>query len=320
MKQRYSELKIIEQRVRSSMTYHFWIRKNLGPACLNCDSTDNLQVHHIVELYHILLGLWKLYGDTDSVVAHAIAMHADDKCESVTLCKTCHEKNHPGRTFAKSLKSTRIEDWIPMPRKLPAPFTHNYNPLGLTLFSAQTLAGINWYILNGYMESRIVEFKRSQLASLLQKEGKSSFNKSLARALDNLQKLNIIVGHHTSGPQVEIHLCPEYLENLVSSPWFMSVTDIHTGKLTVFALKWFLCLQSGKGSYKIGLKKLPAHLGLTTTTPSFILKSVKKACKEIPWAHCDYDGKFISFRLKRRGAVPIWSLREILIESIREGS
>jgi hypothetical protein len=323
MSNRHAEIKDIESRIRSSMTYHSWVEQNLGPACLCCDSTDELQVHHIVELYHVLLGLWKLYGDADSVVCHAIAMHASGLCEAVTLCAKCHQKTHPGRRLGDSAKTVRVEDWTTMPRTLPGPFLHHSNSAdghGLTLVSAQLLAGIGWHILAGKLESRMVEFQRSQMARLLGKNPGSSFNRSVELSLRSLQRLGVLVGHHVSGPNVEVHLSADYLQKLYDLPWFMGVGDIQTGKMPVFALRWFLGLQSGRSSYKIGKDKLVRHLGLKTSWPSFVERCVRRACGDIPWASADYDGKHFSFRIQRRGAVPIWTLRSTVRDAIREGS
>jgi hypothetical protein len=305
------------------MTYHLWLENNLGVACLNCDSTEELQVHHIVELYHILLGLWKLYGDADSVVAHALAMHTDDKCESATLCKTCHDKIHPGKNISSCVKEVRTENWTTLPRNLPSSFIHhpkNASDNGMTLIGAQLLAGIGWYIINGQMESRIIEFKNSQMAKLLNKRAGTSFNKSIDRAMNDLQALDVIVAHHRSGADVELHLSQEYLKNLSDLPWFMSIPDVHTSKMPVFALRWFLGLQSGRRNYKIGKDKLASHMGLKTKKQAFFEKCIRNACKDISWARCDYDGTYFSFRIRQRGAVPIWTLRSVVRDSIREGS
>lgn len=322
---RHSEIKDIEHRVRSSMIYHLWQEQNLGLACLNCDSTDELQVHHVVELYHILIGLWKLYGDADAAVAHALAMHADDKCESATLCKTCHEKMHPGKRIAHEAKEIRIENWTTLPRILPGKLLNHSkraNEEGMTLIGAQLLSGIGWHILNGKMESKMVEFKASQICKLIgKKSAGTSFNKSFERAMNDLKDLNVINAYHRTGPDIEIHISKEYLKQLSDLPWFMSIEDVKTGKMPVFALKWFLGLQSGRRNYKIGRDKLIAHMCIKTSNPAFVVRCVKNACEEIKWATCDYDGKqFFTFRIKQRGAVPIWTLRSTLRDSIQEGS
>jgi len=315
-----SDIKDMEHRVRSSSMYHEWVERHLGPGCINCDSTDHLQVHHVIELYHILLGLWRLYGDVEDVVCHAIAMHTDNACEAVTLCKECHSKNHPGKHISQSTKKARIEDWAALPRNLPGRFSHRGGD-GLSLPGAQLLACLGWHILGGRMDSRMVEFERPRMSGLLgKKRCTTSFRRSVDSALSNLQDLGVLAGHHVSGPRVETHLSPSYLEDLQRLPWFMAMSDVRTSKAPVFALRWFLGLQSSRRNYKIGKDKLVTHLGLRTSTPAFVERCVRNACEETPWAHCDYDGTFFSFRLKRRGAVPIWTLRTVLQDAIREGS
>jgi hypothetical protein len=315
-------LKEIEHEIRSCSVYFDWMERNRASACLSCDSTDNLQVHHIVELYHVILGLWKLYGDVDDVVAHATAMHVDDLCESVTLCKDCHKKLHPfRRTFSN--QKVRIEEWAALPRHLPAPLIHHSTKAsgpGLTLVTAQLLAGIGWHVLNGHLDGLIIEFKRSGMAKLLDKQPGSSFGRSTNRAIRTLKSLGIIEAYHDTGSYIELHLSRNYLNRLHALPWFISMSDVRTSKMPVFALRWFLCHQSKRRNYKISKERLVANLNLQTTTPAFVERCVKNACEDIEWAHADFDGTFFSFRLKRRGATPIWSLREMLRNAIREGS
>lgn len=321
---RLTELKDIEHRVRACMAYHDWMERNRGIACLTCDSTEELQVHHIVELYHILLGLWKLYGgDSDLIVLHAQAAHVDDLCEAITLCKKCHDKLHPRRRIIISSKDIRIENWCVMPRHLPGPFLHHSTKAhesGLTLISAQVLSGLGWFILNGYLDARIIEFKRSAMARLLGKQPGSSFNKSLARAFAGLEDLGVLLAWHINGPEVEVHITKEYLEQVYTLPWFMGMSDVQTNKMPSFALRWFLNLQSGKYNYKIGKDKLVANLNLKTSTPAFVNRCITNACDDTEWASSSYDGEFFLFKMRRRGATPIWSLRSLVRDAIQEGN
>lgn len=319
---RVTEIREIERRVRASMAYHDWTMRNRSHACIVCDDEEHLQVHHVVELYHILLGLWKLYGDADMVVTHAIAMHIDDHCECVTLCKKCHDNLHPGRRIV-NVKEVRVENWCTVPRHLPGPLLNHPSTAkerGFTLLGIQTLCGIGWYVLNGYMESRIVQFKRSEMAALLDKKAGTSFNNGLQRALYDLRDLGVLDAWHVHGPSVEVHLSRSYLSKLTELPWFLPMADVHTGKMPVFALRWYLNLQSGKKSCKIGRDKLPKHLYLKTRTPAFVEKCVQRACRATEWANAVFDDEFVTFKLKRRGAIPIWSLRSIVQEVVREGS
>lgn len=231
---------------------------------------------------------------------------------------------HPGKRITRSKKKVRIENWTTLPRQLPPLINSTRSDEeGLTLIGVQLLAGIGWHILNGKMDSKIVEFKASHICKLIgKKSAGSSFNKSFARAMTDLKDLNIINAYHKAGPDIEIHMSQDYLKDLSDLPWFISIEDIKTNKMPVFILKWFLGLQSGRRNYKIGRDKLVTHMGIKKTSkPSAVLEMTKKACNDIPWASCDYDGKqFFTFRLKQRGAVPIWTLRSTLRDSIKEGS
>lgn len=315
------ERRKIEHRVRSSMEYHTWVEANLGPACVNCDATEHLKVHHVVSLYHVLLGLWRLYGDVETVVRHAIAMHADNICEGVTLCDRCHDLVHPGKRVKEAEADVRIENWTVLPRHLPGPFLHHPSMAdkhGMTLLATQTLAAIGWYVLNGRLKSRILEFNSRSLALLLGKTPGTSWSHGLSRALDTMEQLQMIVGWHMAVSEVEVHISKDYLEALWS-PWFVGMRDIRTSKMPVLALRWVLGLQSNRRVFRIGPKKLATWMGLTTQKPSFVVPCVERSCREIPWATCEYDGKNIVFRITRRGAVPIWTLRSTLTDAIREG-
>ena len=97
--------------------------------------------------------------------------------------------------------------------------------------------------------------------------------------------------------------------------------DARTSKMPVFALRWFLSHQSRRHSYKIGKDNLVANLGLKTSRPSFVDKCVRSASDSTEWITYDgYDGEFMSFKLRRRGSVPIFSLRDALVDAINEGS
>ncbi len=316
---RYSEVKELEHRVRSSLAYHRWVERNRSHACLSCDCTDGLEVHHVVDLYHVLLGLWKLYGDRDAVFTHANAMHDDDRCEAVTLCGKCHDKLHPGMSVVKSNEPVQREDWTVMPRNLPAPLLHGSKSTGpgLSLIGVQTLAGIGWHILAGRLESRMVEFNRRDMARLLGKTPGTSFNHSLDNALAALKACNVLLAY-AGDTEVEVHLAKPYLESL-ASPWFLPMTDVRTSRMVTFALRWAMSHQSGRRTFKIGRDKLVARLGLETATPGFLSGCIKQSCEETGWLSCSYDGRLFTFRLRRRGSVPIFSLRSLLADTISQG-
>src|ERR1039457_7234801 len=124
---KYGNIRDLERRIRASITYADWVKRNKSAACLGCGTANNLELHHLVELVHIVTGLWKLYGSEDDVFSHALAMHQDDRVESVTLCCTCHSKRHPGRSPSHANATVFISNWTVLPRNSALPFSHSTN-------------------------------------------------------------------------------------------------------------------------------------------------------------------------------------------------
>ena len=311
----------LEARVRSSRAYGDWVTRHKSSFCLSCGSSDNLECHHVVELYHVVLGLWKLYGNKEDVFEHAVIMHERDICEAVTLCRDCHKQTHTGRQ-PKRKADVRSEEWSAVPRSrkfVLAHSTRDRRPGALGLVGAQTLFGLGWYVLNGQMDSRIVEFDRKQLARLLGKSPCSSFYRSLDRALGSLEEAGVLLASHQDGSDVEAHMSPDYLDDMAENPWFVPLADIRTHRVCVLALKWFLGTQSKRRTYKIGLSKLCGHLGVRTRHLPMAAKAVRSACDDIPWAGVEIEKGMCSFELKKKGAVPIFSLRESLSDSVEYG-
>jgi hypothetical protein len=89
--------------------------------------------------------------------------------------------------------------------------------------------------------------------------------------------------------------------------------------MATLALRWTLSHQCGRRTFRIGKPKLVNRLCLETKTPAFVEKCVKQSCEETDWLSCDYDGRIYTFRIRRRGAVPIFSLRSILADAINQG-
>lgn len=319
---RYTIIKDIERKVRRSKDYNNWVIENKAPLCFVCNSTDNLECHHVVALYHIILGIWKLYGDAEKTYQHVISLHNDNRCESVTLCDKCHSKGHPGKQPQTSV-SIRKEFWSVLPRQLPFTLCHtkSHRPHSLGLIGFQTLLGIGHYILNGHMKSHIIKFHKRRFAELIGKKPGSSFNKSFNKAIRQLDSLNIVIGSHQSKNDVELHLSRKYVESTRINPWFMPLTDIRTSKMCVLALKWFLGMQSNRQQYRIGLKKLTNHLSITDNNMFRASQAVQSACADIPWASVEIKKRtwMCSFRIKKRGGTPVFSLRNILEDSIQTG-
>jgi hypothetical protein len=314
----YSKVKILEARIRASKPYDDWVIRHKAAFCLRCSSRDMLECHHVIELYHVVLGLWKLYGDEDMVFQHTLAMHSEDMCESATLCDECHKKLHPARQ-AQPAGDTRTEEWSAVPRNITfrlAHSTRDSRPDALGLIAVQTLFAIGWYILNGKMDSRMLELNRRKLAKVIGKTPSTSFNKSLDRTLKSLESVGILLASHRAGNDIELHLSPDYLKTLTDNPWFVPMSDVRTSRMCILALKWFLGQQSRRKCYKIGMDKLCRHLGITTTHMPMAAKAVKEACEKIKWADLEIESGMCTFSLKRRGSVPIFSLRQVLADSV----
>ncbi len=315
-------LRTIEEKYRLSKSYNEWVQRNKAANCLCCGASEYLQCHHVFELYHVLFGLWKLYGnDEQKIYDHLVAMHDDDKCESATLCNNCHKTRHPGRS-APSGKKVRTDSWTPIPRNFNLNlFQSNHNkPSGhLGLIGFQTLLGIGWYILNGHLESRIITFNRRRFAQLIDKTPSSSFNLSFDEALSDLKVAGVLLAKHRSGNNVELHLSDEYLSMLLANPWFVPFNDIKTNRSGVLMLKYWLNVQSNRTIYRISLKKLVKHIGIHNSTPQMVKKALRTACKHIKWAKVTVDKGECIFILKKRGSTPILSLRQCLQDAIEKG-
>lgn len=317
----YTVLKSLERRIRMSKNYDDWVRRNKIATCLCCNTTENLECHHVVELYPILNGLWKLYGDAEKVYTHAIAMHDNDRCESATMCNECHAKHHPAK-FIRTIKEVRTGPWTPLPRNWEFHFWQSTlnRPTGhLGLIGFQTVLGIGWYILNGHLDSRMITFNRRHFAKLLGKTPSSSFNKSLQEALLDLKHAGILIASHIAGNDVELHISDQYLSMLFENPWFMPFDDIKTSKPCVLLLKWWLGMISNRTIYRISRDKLIGHIGINTTASQMAARALRMACKRISWAKIGIDKGVCTFTLKKRGSTPIFSLRACLQDAIQKG-
>lgn len=312
----------IEKRIRLSKSYHNWVQRNKSPSCISCNKTSFLECHHTINMYQIIYSLWKLYGDKDKVYEHAIAMHDNDKCDSVTLCKDCHSKQHAGRSINNTNQTIVTDSWTTIPRNFNLKFTQstlNKSKGYLGLIGFQTLLGINWYILNGHLDSRMIVFNRRRFAELIGKTPSTSFNASLIVALKDLQFLGVLNAFHCSNNNVELHISNNYLDILSENPWFIPLNDIKTNKPCVLALKYFLGLQSNKSIYRIALDKLVRHIGIHGKTKQMISRAIKTACNHIKWANVNIKKSMCTFTIQRRGGTPIFSLRQSLQDAIQKG-
>jgi len=316
---RYSQVRSIEHRVRASLQYTRWAERNRATYCVRCGLDNGLEVHHVVELYHVILGLWKFYGEWEAVFQHTIAMHEDDRCEAITLCDKCHGSLHPGRAVIVQEEDLHIDEWCAIPRKLDLRFVLGKKGLNrgeIGLLGFQTLLGLGWNIMNGTGGGRIIDFNWRHFAALMDKTPSISFSNGLDKALVSLTEAKIVDDWAKEKNIVEVHLSKEYAESLKANPWFMPITDAKTSRMTVLVLRWILGFQSSRGKFIIGREKLVGHMQLTTRTPTFVSRCVKEAVAEIPWASVKEDGDKFRFEFKKRGMTPIHSLRSRLSRNL----
>jgi hypothetical protein len=317
---RRSEYLAAENSVRKSKTYADWVIRNRAPACFLCDCTSDLEVHHVTKLYHIIDGAWKLFGDWETVVEHVVNLHAIDMADNTTLCSECHDKLHKRRFASKPVTEQQIALWAALPRRLGCEFIQGTKspsqPGKIGLRGFQTLIGIGWVIMNDGMHDHVIKFNRRKFARLLEKSPGTSFNKSLTSALYDLVQCNLVEDFIRLGNEYEVTVTESYHQRLQENPWFLPLEHAATSRMLVLTLCWFLSLQSNSRSYRIGRTKLAGHLGLQTKSPAWQDKAITAAIAEISWLKLRIDDGIYHFTIKKRGAVPIHSLRAILRDSL----
>jgi hypothetical protein len=311
-----STLKSLDRRIRSSLAYTNWVSRNKGPQCLRCGTTEHLECHHIIDLYHVILGMWKFYGDPEEVFKHINVYHENDMLEGVTLCHACHQLKHQGRVIAESSFRVNTETWCVIPRRLkiiPNPSSREYHKGSLGLVAYQTLFGIGWNLLNDQIDARMLTINRRRFAELLGKEPGTSFNRSLQAALTQLQAIGIVCAHCQTGNDLELHLSSEYLEMMNENPWFVPLRDIQTNSMFVLCLRLWLGMQSKRHNYSIGLDKLKVHMGMTIQRRDAAIKAIRSAMEHVDWSTME-ETEPLQFKLNSRPPTPIRSLRAILTD------
>jgi hypothetical protein len=264
------------------------------------------------------LGLWKFYGDWDAVFAHAVAMHEDNRCEGITLCRKCHWENiHPGRTVVVSNREIHVDEWCAIPRNLEINFAlgkkvFHRGEIGLLGF--QSLMGLGWHVMSG--QGRFIFFNRRRFAELLDKQPGVAFNRGLSSALDSLVDAGMVEIWANEGNDMEVYLAQEYVDGLKANPWFVPLSDVFSSSMSVLVLRWLLGFQSNRSNFQIGIKKLTSQMQLMTTSPLFVRKCVRGAVKEISWCEMEEVGDKFRFKFKKRGLIPVHSLREALSKSL----
>jgi hypothetical protein len=313
-------LKTLDRRIRSSKAYTDWVYRNKGPMCLKCSSKENLECHHIILLYHIILGAWNFYGEPEEVFKQIVNGHEDNKYEGITLCSTCHKLLHPGRIFADSASQINTDTWCALPRNLKLEFNHSKkvkNPKYMSLLGYQTILGIGWNMMNGQVKDRILTINRRRFAELIGKTPGTSFNNGFENALHQVQANGVLTAFDISENQVELHLSHDYLNMLEKNPWFVPLSDIYANSLCVLTLRIFLGMQSCRKTYGIGLEKLKIHLGLAIKQKSRALESIQNAVNQIEWAKLEVK-ESLWFAFSSRRPSPIRSLRMILTDCIEQ--
>lgn len=310
--------KTLERRIRASLSYTNWVSRNKGPLCLKCGSKENLECHHLVQLYHIILGLWNFYGDPEEVFRHVVMYHENDMVEGVTLCSTCHKAKHPGRCMTVQANQINTDSWCVIPRMLKIDPNHSKvvaRKGSLGLIAYQTLLGIGWNVMNGHVESKILTLHRRRFAKLLGKSAGTSFNLSFDLALQQLQSIEVVDAYHQKDNEVELHISKKYLDLLLENPWFVPLGDIQTNSMCVLCLRLWLGMQTRRHLYSISLEKLKPHIGMTVKQKSWAISAIKNALKQIPWAKMEVKDS-LQFTLTSRQPTPIRALRAILMDSL----
>jgi len=313
-------LKTLDHRVRSSLAYSGWEKRNRGLACVKCHTTENLNTHHMIDLYHVLLGLWKFYGNEEETFNHAVSYHENDMLEGYSLCLKCHEVRHPGRILSTSYQPVNKDTWCVIPRMLkliPNHSTKIRRSGTVGLIAYQTLLGIGWHLMNGHVEAKILTIHRRRFAGLIGKKPGKSFFTSLDDALSQLQVVGVICGHHRQDHSIEIHISKEYLDMLKENPWFVPLNEVKTNSMCVLCLRLWLGMQAGRNNYFIGLDKLKGHIGITVKQQYWSMKAIRKALKEIHWAKMKI-GDSLHFTFSGRPPSPIRALRTVLTDSLEQ--
>jgi len=246
-------------------------------------------------------------------------LHSQDMIEGVTVCLTCHQQRHPGRSLTTSEYKVNTETWCAIPRMLKVdPNSSKIARTGsISLVTYQIIFGIGWHLMNGNIEERMLTINRRNFARLIGKVPGTSFNKSFETSLQQLDYVGIVCGYHITGNIVELHICPEYLKMLEENPWFVPLSEINTNSMVVLCLRLWLGMQSGRHNYYIGLEKLMGHIGITNTEKFKAVKTIKKALKQISWAKMEKGEESLHFTLSSKRPTPIRPLRTILTDVLQ---
>lgn len=320
----YSGALIIEKEIRASMAYHDWVKIHKASQCIQCNSKENLNCHHIPSLMTLIREYYKVTADWQSVKNELINWHTFNMFDPVTLCSKCHSTIHmPTKKLSVDYQKVPAKLWTAIPRNFNPVFAHstqNRIKGSIGLVAMQTVIGLGWYILNGYLDSRMLTFHRRRFAELLYKTPGSSFNHSLDEALNELTTIGVIAGKHIKDNNVELHIEKDFLKSLHDNPWFIPIEELETSNMCTLALRLRLLCLSKRTYYSVGIDKLRDGLHIRTQQKFLVCRAIRKAMKEIKWAKMKVENDMFSFQLQLRGAPPIASLRHRLQDSIASSS
>lgn len=318
-----AKLKEILRQVRASNSYLGWVKRNKTVKCFMCGSEENLDCHHIISLYHIALGVQRLHNDLVTTKAYLLQLHENDEVgPAITFCRKCHQKKHPmaAKFYSdKPIAKEDLESWTFFYRNHNFKFAHTpHRETGMMgLLTLQTHLGINWHILNGYMDDRMLYFDPHDFAKLIGKRHGTSFMGSFEKSLQEL----IGFGHIADFSLINKHTCEvyvsqSYLRKTARNPWFISIEEIKTSRMLVLVLKILLSYYSGKQRVQMPVAKLQRLLNIHTR--DYLKRHLAGVCQEISWASGKVEKGVAKFRLKKRSVVPIHSLRRFLTEQINQ--
>lgn len=319
MKQRADS---IEKQVRSSRAYSGWVKRNKHIACMTCNTDEDLDLHHMLELGALIRKYMKRLAYDEDVTREVKNLHANDQLPHMTLCRECHEQGHKTSKLPdnKPIPTGQLaaEPWcvIPHPIGIPLAPSRSHYPVGALGFIAlQTLFGIGYHLLNDQFEDRICKVNYRRFAELIGKKPTTSFAKLLDGALRDLRLADMVAGHIRYGSMFEIHLTKDYLDKIRDNYWFVSINDVASKSMLSLSIKHILNTQKNR-YYRISLEKLCIRTGLSCKNPSVARKYIRDAVKHISWVTVKIEGNNCDFTKKRHKYAPIHSLSEMLEDTL----
>jgi len=316
-----AKLKEILRQVRASKAYLGWVERHKTVKCYSCGGEENLDCHHLISLWHTALGVHKLFNDYVTTKDYLMQLHDNDEVgPAFTFCRECHTKKHPMSAefyLDRPIAKEDMKAWTFFYRNYKFKWAHT--PLRkngeMGLLTLQTHLGINWHILNGHMDDRMVVFDPHDFAKLIGKRHGTSFMGSFERSLKELVFMGCIADFMLIDKQTcEVHIPQNYLRETARNPWFMSINEAKTSRMLVLVLKMILGFYSGKNRVQMPVEKLARFLNIHTR--GYLEKHLGEICQEIDWASGKVEKGTAKFRLKKRDMVPVHTLRRSLNQQL----